>query len=300
MTPPGNSPAGLGSPSLGRPKGSLAAINGKYGRCPTCGTGRRIRTKCRLNPLSPVSGKYRFVCSTRGNDDNACFYSELLDSDPADNPAAFSGAAVQSPVVAGGGGGGDGNTTIAGQGLTASANMGNDKTEPKLGCPQCMVGRLTKKCRDTFNWKETMLVCDKVRVGKEMVGGCGYKMQIDSDAADDGAKTKADEKKKDGGHTKPDKKALEKLAAEDRAKGLNDPNAAAVLAAPGKKIVVDLTEDNELLGIPAPRAPPASSMVGAHAPIVIRDDSEAAAEFDNLDSADELELIQLADQTKAK
>ncbi|KAK4125281.1 hypothetical protein N657DRAFT_689595 [Parathielavia appendiculata] len=346
------------TPCNQRPKGFRNGGGSKYGRCPNCQIGRRERS--RFNPLglSPHKGRFRFVCSKR-NGNPPCNYSEVLASDPADNPAAYSGVAqsievdnneeeddddhsIISPSRA------RKNRTKANSRAAPSGTIskdfrnmdaGKDSSQQKLGCPQCMKGQLVQKCRDTFHFRETVLVCEKVWNGNEAGGGCGYSMNLGSkpiggnddadyhDGDDDVEITKVVEtpdaaKKKDLKHgvtiSGRKKKSMDDWIFEERERAMENPFAAAVMAGPPadkikqkpkRKIVVDLTSDDELLGTSPVRRPKFSAganhtmvggAIGAHAPILIEDDDEpkAAAEFEDLGSDDELQLIQLADKAE--
>jgi hypothetical protein len=212
--------------------------------------------------------------------------------------------------------------------------MGAAKAQPeqRLGCPQCMKGELVQKRRDTFRFRETILVCEKVwnSNAKQVGGGCGYTMEINSEPLD-GIKNKDDDGDADADSvsvtkvdkatnaaktnknrvSKREKTDMDELVAQERENGMQNPHAAAIMVGPPtdkfkekpkEKIVVDLTSDDELLGIASPPKPTRklpTPMIGAHAPIVIDDDeTKPAAEFDELGSEDELQLIQLADKAE--
>jgi hypothetical protein len=304
------------------------------------------------------------VCSRRQEEPGSggsCNYWTLLDSDPADDPARYNptaGATAATAATAAVVSKGrkrkitevdeeeemeddDDDSHLANlakatptkkragrMGAAAKNNNNNEQDKPQqnLGCPECMVGRLAKKCKDTFSWRDAVLVCEQRWDSKlkKMVGGCGYRMELGDRAApgsslsinnedNGGIAAAAAQAANDKGNKTEDrevarqkKKALNQWTAHERQKALKDPQAAAVLAGPApkrkKKVLVDLTEgDEELPGLPAPLGPSTSSVIGPHAPIVISDDEqEKAGGFDDgLGSEDELELAQLADQAAA-
>ncbi|KAL2181049.1 uncharacterized protein P884DRAFT_274880 [Thermothelomyces heterothallicus CBS 202.75] len=409
--------AGADPPVPGRPRGRTNRGGGKYGRCPRCGTGRRVRS--RFNPYgqSVHKGKFRFVCSDRAN--HGCGYSEVLESDPALDPESYLQNAVAPPQAApssasaalrnrrqgqkqgrtrgssaSGSGGvnldasrdgigrgtvscGNGKydieyeeerseeeneneedpepvrrrpPTTASQAFSNRANddrgAGRDTPQQRLGCPQCMQGRLFKKYKNVAPFTEAVLVREKIRNGKNAMGGCGYKVDIGAEPADDGdanagAAITADEqgkgeraanaraqirqiKKNSARQFARERKEKEKFIMEERARAVADPNAAAVMATPDpktkrKKILVDLTSDDELLRPARPEL--AGEAVGPYAPIfIVSSDDEAAppvkparrpirtAEVtigslqgpeatapDDFDSVDEAELTRLAE-----
>ncbi|KAK4102941.1 hypothetical protein N658DRAFT_558008 [Parathielavia hyrcaniae] len=378
---PGNSPntpsnqrfsrvLALGSPSqhptpLGRPRGSKKGSGGKYGRCPDCKIGRRERG--RFNPMgfSPHKGKFRFTCSQRKGD-QPCHYSEVLDSDPADDPAVYRDPGVLpsiefdeeeeeddddvlivSPSKV------PKKRTKATGRIAASGIFGKniqkmdadeDSSQQKLGCPQCMKGKLVQKTRDNLLSLETVLVCEKIWNGDQASGGCGYTMDLGiepvggnkkaaaaSTAADDDDEVEItkvvrtpDAKKKQFGVPKPTpalkkqkQQTLNDWVAEERDRAMRNPLAAAFMAGPPaekikdkpkkKKIVVDLTSDDELPRIsPSRKAKLANramgNAIGPQAPIIIKDDDDnklkPAVEFEDLGSEDELQLIELADKAE--
>lgn len=352
---------------------------GKYGFCPKCAIGRRIRSAGdpRRNPIH--RDKFRFTCSRKS--EVGCDYLEILDSDPADNPGLYQAASSPASQAKGGDDEeedqededeeedededdvqfpgqsklakramakrglstptkklfgsknspaspagknlfGNKNSPAGGKNLFGSKNSpagktlfgnkiptsGKDTPQKNIGCPECIHGKLTEKIKSTFSFMETILVCEKVLDPQTMkvVGGCGYSMEIGRDGNGAGAQAKAkDEAKKNPEDLEREKKELDDLVAAERAKALANPNAAVVMAGPvdnkpGKKVLVDLTEDDEVLRRPAPAALPANTMVGAQAPIVIDDDeaeedeAKDGAEFDDVDSADEREMMRMA------
>ncbi|KAK4041961.1 hypothetical protein C8A01DRAFT_33949 [Parachaetomium inaequale] len=362
---PGTPGGSLASPSLGRPRGSTNYDSGKYGRCPRCVVGRRVRSRYNPAGSSIHRGKFRFVCSNKA--DMGCNYSETLEEDPALNPASYSGS-DQAPAlnmnmdIDGEEEGEEGDFEIMGQGTvdtpsklsggksigagkrrnnnnfkgpgTGTGN-GRDKPQQNLGCPECMQGRLVKKVKDTFRFNETVLVCEKVWNGKDVVGGCGYKIDIGRDPVDEddggaaaagGSRDSAtvaearekikQMKKKSAQEIARERKEKYNMIMQERERAMADPLAAAVMVAPAvkakKKVVVDLTEDDdgEFFGITrdTPRPPPAGAAIGPYAPIVIEDDepeaagaagaakTTKAAAFDDFGSDDDMELIRLAEQ----
>jgi hypothetical protein len=272
---------------------------------------------------------------------------QALASDPADDPAAYSGV-LQSIKVDDDEEEKDDDVAIVAapkrlqtkndtkNQVVASGTMNNNtptmgaaKDEPKqrLGCPQCMKGELVERCRDTFRFRETILVCQKAYNSntKEVGGACGYTMEINSEPLDginkdddgDGVSVTKVVKAADAAKanktrvSKREKTDMDELVAQEREKGMQNPHAAAIMVGPPmdkfkekpkKKIVVDLTSDDELLGkapapVPKPTRKLPTPMIGAHAPIVIDDDEpKPATEFEELSSDDELQLIQLADK----
>ena len=308
----------------------------KYGRCPTCLVGRRIRSRYNPKGKSPHKGKFRFTCSNRkgagggGDDDDddeeeaKCDYDEVLDSDPAEDPKAY-----QDEVL------GQGRLLFkadrslgiqkaadaakAGLKLGGERPLGKDKPQQKLGCPECEVGVLVTKCKDTFHWKETYVVCVKAwdPKTKEWVGGCGYTLDIDREE-DDGEDTDGDGAAlvKAAAATKAGKKKgaaeaareMEEMAAADQERLWDNPEAAAVMAGAvdrfKKKVVVDLTDDDEVPGLSSSSTAPAStapgsSMVGPYAPIVIEDDeSEPAKSAKSTESVKPAGSVQFANYGK--
>ncbi|KAL2198481.1 hypothetical protein P885DRAFT_76088 [Corynascus similis CBS 632.67] len=340
----------VGSPGTGRPRDSINFGGGKYGRCPRCATGRRLRS--RFNPYghSAYRGKFRFVCSNKT--EHGCSYSEVLESDPALDPESFmEGAATlpQSPAPAStvyqhriqgqnwtrasGGNCDDGvnlgmggselgrgffvrrsgnmeeeeadekefdsvqkgplNTSpeVTNKRTNNKKNAGRDTPQQRLGCPQCMQGRLTKKNKNLSPFTETVLVCADVWDGKEMVAGCGYKIEIEAETVKDedrdvvsstgaainqnngesvvNARTQIRQlKRKLVRQLAHERK--EKFIVEQRARAMADPNAAALMVAPAfkaeEKVVVDLTKDDELHRI---RPELIGEAVGPYAPIFI-------------------------------
>ncbi|KAH6854895.1 hypothetical protein B0I37DRAFT_350153 [Chaetomium sp. MPI-CAGE-AT-0009] len=357
------------TPTLGRPRGGASLDGGKYGRCPRCATGRRIRSRYNPHGASVHRGKFRFVCSSKA--ETGCDYSETLDDDPALCPDLFSGRGNTTGVkggAAGGGGGGqgeeeedeeEGDFEILGQSAVVTpskafgrragaATIARDKPPQNLGCPECMVGRLAKRRRDNSRFTETMLVCEKAWNGKDVVGGCGYQIDIGADPVEEGPArgasagaeragaggvsatvAKAREeikklKKKSAREIAREKKEMDEWMAQERARALANPYAAAVMVAPNakpkKKIVVDLTDDGEFTSLP-PRGPPGGSAVGAYAPIFIEDDEDEIAQpiklnrptksnkpdklakitkFDEFGSDDEMDLVRLAEEAAAQ
>lgn len=201
------------SPSaVGRPKGIGNSAGGKYGRCPSCATGRRIRQRYTAGHVD----RFRFVCSNRGaaagaaaagngdydyDDDGGggggnggCGYELELEADPAVNPGAFRDLAVgllqtRLPWTKKGGerkgkgkGKGKAVATAGGPGLGMGlVPQGGGTPAPKRGCAKCLVGTLVKKHRDTFRWTEVVLECERAWDGrsKQWVGGCGYSIEIE-------------------------------------------------------------------------------------------------------------------------
>ncbi|KAK4250888.1 hypothetical protein C7999DRAFT_28475 [Corynascus novoguineensis] len=355
--------AGVDSPGTGRPRDSINFGGGKYGRCPRCATGRRVRS--RFNPYghSAYRGKFRFVCSNKT--EHGCGYSEVLESDPALDPGSFmEGAATlprspapaltayqhrihgQSWTRASGGDCNDGmNLGMGGSGLgrgivvrrdgnmeeeeeeeeedekefesvrqaplntppeatskrtNNKRNAGRDTPQQRLGCPQCMQGRLTKRFKNISSSTEAVLVCADVWDGKEMVGGCGYKIEIETEPVKDedkdvvsstGAAINQDKgesvvnartqiqqlKRKSVRQLAHERKEKEKFIVEQRARAMADPNAAALMVAPTfkteKKVVVDLTRDDELHHI---RPELIGEAVGPYAPILIPSSDDEA------------------------
>jgi hypothetical protein len=374
----------------------------KYGPCPKC-PGRRIRS--RFNPYgnSPHKGKFRFVCSNRYNNVRDCDYQEALESDPLNDPQfhqAQAEARVRAQSSSARGGGGEElfrlgtanpfpnvtppnmyeNTSTAMTMTSPSMPAGGAGDNPthRYGCPECLRGRLVQKVRESSHWRERVLVCEKVwdLQEAEMVGGCGYKLELENGPAYDeeeehedeqhgygyGAgvggglmarkgrnklKEKKDKREKDEAERR---REVEEWEREAREWQLNNPLTAAVLPGPAdddkNKIVVDLTSDDELLPQDSSLGrPPAPSLVGGEvggsAPIYISDDEEpenagrgrravsgnanasagtiagaimtgsaggvnatveagtggtATAEFDDLGSDEEMELVKIADQ----
>ncbi|KAL2150273.1 hypothetical protein VTH82DRAFT_7949 [Thermothelomyces myriococcoides] len=350
--------------AAGRPRGSTNLSGGKYGRCPHCGTGRRVRS--RFNPYgqSVHRGKFRFVCSNRPN--QGCGYSEVLDSDPALDPesylehaAAHSQAASDpAPVITQNRGQGQSrgrthgpgasgsdsanlNTSPDGTGrgfvtrgehnfeyeedgddnenendedpesahrhpLTTTARAFNNRvneeraagrviTQQRLGCPQCMHGRLSKKLKKVGRMTEAILVCERGWDGRIAAGGCGYEVDIgiepaDNDDGDAGGGAIAAEDQDTGERAinararirqlkrnstrqlARERKEKEKLIIEERARAMADPNAAAVMTGHDpktkrKKILVDLTGDDELMCPTRPEL--VGEAVGPYAPVFI-------------------------------
>ncbi|SPQ19067.1 8ac9bc67-88eb-4467-aafd-c59d3e688eec [Thermothielavioides terrestris] len=357
-----------------------APASAKYGPCPKCRTGRRVRSRFNPHGTSPHRGKFRFVCSNRGGGGlglggglggggGGCDYWEVLERDPLQDPGAYrpglgparglgqgQGRAVdmdmdmdvdmemEGEMWEGGAAGFDGHGRGLGLGLgqglglgrehglgqgqgRAAAAAGRDKTpHQRLGCPECMMGQLVQKCKDTFRWRERVLVCEKVWNGQEWTGGCGYRLEIENGPNDDGV-----EEKEDGGgqvlggvaaYRGPCGKGMQqeqkakrkededKWLAEKMEKVRNNPLAAAVIAEPEgscKKVVVDLTEDEELVGASSQTLPATPMEVGGKETIYIEDDSPVEnhprvedspvdAGFDELGSEDEMELIKVADR----
>jgi hypothetical protein len=343
------------------------ADGGKYGFCPTCAIGRRVRAPFdpRGNPLK--MGKLRLVCS-RKNEGSGCDYMRVLDSDPADSSGLYK--ATSSPASQAKGGEeeeqededelqmagpskiakfamtkkglstptrklfsnknatpgkklfGDKKAT-AGKKLTGSnkPTPGNDTPQKSVGCPECITGKLTEKVKDIFHFTQTIMVCEEVfdlETRKE-VGGCGYILDPAEDSEGDGDGAGLQDKAKDGDKKEQaknpglEKRELDELVAAEREKALANPNAAVVMAGPAnktpkKKVLVDLTDDDEMLGLRPYSGPSAGAMVGAHAPIVIDDDeaedddkpkddeAKDAGDFDDIDTADEMELVRISDE----
>lgn len=276
------------SPSSGRPK---AGDGPKYGRCPRCPVGRRVRTRFKPYGNSPNKGKFRFVCSNRAD---GCPYFEILEQDPAADPGLYS-AQTQGQAVSINNGSGTG---------TGTATPGADTPKQKLGCPGCLKGRLVKKCKDTFNWKQPVLVCEKIWDGKEVVGGCGYSIDLDNDCAPTtpsagvaGNAAKVVDSKVE--ETERKNKDMENWVTQEQQRARNNPQSAAVLAGLvtkfKKKNVVDLTKDaSDSIKTTSSSV---AAMVGAQAPILISDsDSEIAGDFDD---EDEAELMRMADEAEA-
>ncbi|KAK3298570.1 uncharacterized protein B0H64DRAFT_385528 [Chaetomium fimeti] len=234
-----------------------------------------------------------------------------------------------------------------GRRVGVAATAARDKPPQNLGCPECMVGRLTKRRRDGFRFTETMLVCEKAWDGKDIVGGCGYQIDIGADPVEEGSSrgasagagaaeraaaggvsatvAKAREeikklRKKSAREIAREKKEMDEWTAQERARAMANPYAAAVMVAPNakakKKIVVDLTDDGEFTSLP-PRGPPGGGAVGAYAPIFIDDDEDEIAQpirfnkptkfnkpdklakitkFDDFGSDDEMDLVRLAEE----
>jgi hypothetical protein len=207
--------------------------------------------------------------------------------------------------------------------------------QQQLGCPQCLKGRLVQKCKDTFRWRERLLVCEKVLVGQAWVGGCGYTLElengpssqeshggmdrggfeiVDMDAADAEGCTGASggNTRGMGGRDKEDGKRRDTLGWTDAElrRAWANPLATAVPAAAvdrfRKKVVVDLTEGEEkgLPGSSSWQTLPASSdlMVGGKPVLFVEDDEPPAAtvRFEELSSDDERELIKMADRVGDK
>ncbi|KAK3310928.1 uncharacterized protein B0T15DRAFT_571398 [Chaetomium strumarium] len=384
---PGSRRAASHSPATTSPGVKLM----KYGPCPKC-PGRRIRSRFNPHGNSPHKGKFRFVCSNRYNNVRDCDYQEVLESDPLNDPEFHQAQAearvrAQSSSPRGGGGGelfrtGTGianpfpaaapnmyentNTAMTMTMTPTPAGGAGDNPTPRYGCPECLRGRLVQKVRETAQWRERVLVCEKVWNAKEgeMVGGCGYKLELENGPAydaDEEEEEQQQQQQEDGedkqhgygygagvggalmarsGKKKMQEKKKEKDEAEKRREveewerearewQLKNPFTAAILPGPADdkdKIVVDLTSDDELLPQHSSSARlPASSMivgeVGGSAPIYISDDDEpedggmavsvsatatvdtvevsagtATAEFDDLGSDEEMELVKMADQ----
>ncbi|KAK4239160.1 hypothetical protein C8A03DRAFT_14420 [Achaetomium macrosporum] len=345
----------------------------KYGPCPKC-PGRRIRS--RFNPYgnSPHKGKFRFVCSNRYNNVKDCDYQEVLESDPLKDPEFHQAQAEARVRAQSSSARGEElfragtvspfqstapnmyentNTAMAMTptpvGVGASTiSMGNgtarDNPTHRYGCPECLKGRLVQKVRETSHWRERVLVCEKVWNAQEggMMGGCGYKLEIENGPTHDEDENEDEEAGygygagivgglmgKKGRNKMQEKKSkdeaekrreVEEWEREARKWQLKNPMGAAVLPGPadGKdKIVVDLTSDDELLASNSSWRLPASSMVGGEvggsAPIYISDDEledagtgvsagagrgtgTGTAEFDDLGSDEEMELVKMADQ----
>ncbi|KAK4136952.1 hypothetical protein BT67DRAFT_454651 [Trichocladium antarcticum] len=92
------------TPSASASASGKRTPGGKYGPCPRCLTGRRVRSRFKPFGASPHAGKFRFVCSNRpvavGRDagdggDGApqegtgCGFWEVLESDPLEDPGAY-------------------------------------------------------------------------------------------------------------------------------------------------------------------------------------------------------------------
>lgn len=120
--------------TLGRPRGSSALDGGKYGRCPRCATGRRIRSRYNPHGTSAHRGKFRFVCSHRS--ELGCDYSETLDDDPALCPDLFSGKVTGGGQGQGGVnlgmGGRMGRGTVLGRHAAAAADEEEEDYEEEM------------------------------------------------------------------------------------------------------------------------------------------------------------------------
>ncbi|GAB1311637.1 hypothetical protein MFIFM68171_01847 [Madurella fahalii] len=298
------------------PKGSRTP---KYGPCPRCGTGRRVRSRFHPSGTSPFPGKWRFVCSNRivphpppppkedGNKgygerirrerDGGCTYWELLDADPLYDlePRPEEESASKS-------------------------RAGRRARKGKKTCSACGKGQLVERARDTFRWMERVLVCEgavgrsgKGKGGEEKGGGCGYLEMIpagivgggrEEGSVEGGAVREPDKKKEGKGETawRPQDELQEAAAAA---------TSAAVEAIEMMKRrrgaeVIDLTEDGEdegeelTLVAVVPKANGPKKGITTALPMVsgrIRKDARAAEEdeFTDFDSEDEMELIRLAD-----
>ncbi|KAK3898503.1 hypothetical protein C8A05DRAFT_37908 [Staphylotrichum tortipilum] len=166
----------------GRPKGSTQNSPGKYGRCPVCLVGRRVRSRFKPHGISPHRGKFRFVCSNRSTPsspvENPCDYSEVLEGDPASDPVGFwagSAFASSSPAQEGEEEEGDLEVVVVGSSSPEERREGDVPTQ-RLGCPECMRGSLIREGREVGGWRETVLVCKEE--GKKS-DGCGYEMEIE-------------------------------------------------------------------------------------------------------------------------
>jgi hypothetical protein len=190
----------------------------------------------------------------------------------------------------------------------------NDTPQKSVGCPVCITGKLTEKVKDIFHYTETIMVCEEFfdLETRKVVSGCGYILDPAEDSRGDGDAKNGD-KKKGAKDPEREKKELDELVAAEREKALANPNAAVVMAGPAgktpkKRVLVDLTDDDEMLGLRPSSGPSTNAMIGAHAPIVIDDDeaedddkpevikAKDAADFDDIDTADEMELVRISDE----
>ena len=149
--------------SLGTPTGSgnSRLAKAKYGLCPMCQTGRRVRSRFKPHGTSPHAGKFRFLCSNNPR----CKYWEVLDEDPINkDPALWQEQALRQAQ------------------LHAQTQQAQQAQQQKSGealggrgkkCPACVTGWLVEKLKDTFHGKQTVLVCG---------GGCGYQLEVTGDA----------------------------------------------------------------------------------------------------------------------
>jgi hypothetical protein len=95
----------------------------KYGWCPECRFGHRVRSRINPDGNSKFAGRWRFICSNKGNRDNGCEYFEVLDDDPL-----FKAQPTPSK---------------------------------KPRCPQCGKGHLVEKRKNPFDFKDRYLECDR-------------------------------------------------------------------------------------------------------------------------------------------
>ncbi|KAL2019591.1 hypothetical protein VTK56DRAFT_9488 [Thermocarpiscus australiensis] len=161
-----------------------SSASSKYGPCPSCHTGRRVRSRYNPHVTSPVAGRWRFVCSNRAsaasnkkkNGGGGCPYYEVLDADPLYDPAF-----IPLPKT------------------PSKTPQGRKDRGP---CPACGEGNLVEKCRDTFRWREKVRVCEGKKGGRGR-GGCGYGQEVgaggdDQEKGGEGVKESKREKEKDG------------------------------------------------------------------------------------------------------
>ncbi|KAJ4298739.1 hypothetical protein N0V88_003771 [Collariella sp. IMI 366227] len=283
--------------AIPKSRGRGPANTPKYGRCPECATGRRVRTRFHPAGFSTDRGKFRFVCSNRnhkdptGEADGGCGYSQTLGRDPAlDEESTWTDEGEKAAGVGG-----------------AVASPRN-KGPPQLGCPMCQRGQLVKKCRDTFHYMERVLECS--------AQGCNYKLELERGSFRDveGGEDEGFAKGKKHASGAQGKKTTAQQKKQQQEEEYDDTSfnplaAATIYKSPTlkNKVLVDLTgDDMDFKILPtepaAARSKQSSPLmeVGAEI-IVIEDDSEAPADnkrpanedFDELGSADEDALIRL-------
>ncbi|KAL2263417.1 hypothetical protein VTK26DRAFT_6878 [Humicola hyalothermophila] len=250
----------------------------KYGLCPKCRTGRRIRSRFKPHGRSPHAGKFRFVCSNRAVWDPesgqlvGCTYWEALEEDPLARAEEF---------------------RRQGQRPQQLERMGQLEGKKVRGCPRCGQGRLVEEERDWRRWWERVWVCRK---GDGNWEGCGYRKVV-------GVGGDVQDGRDDGGGSG------EGTATGAQRTEPNEFQGAVIFDRPAP--VVDLTDlEEETVPHPCATVPSTTTWperrpirtpatpTREQANVVVIDDKEepGITDYGDFGSEDERELVQLADQ----
>ncbi|KAK0703592.1 hypothetical protein B0T26DRAFT_506713 [Lasiosphaeria miniovina] len=256
----------------------------KYGWCPQCQFGHKVRGGVNPENGGKFAGQFRFTCSKP-----ECNFLQLLNEDPM---------------------------------LTAPPTPSK---HPE--CPQCGLGRLLKKCKDVFNYKDQYLECTRRNAPERP---CDYRQAIQTPSKEKEAKAKAtpklDGKKETDMKTIPPPARPELILSDPAVTSSSQLQAGAMaweaaILARDPEGLIDLTKDDPSTTVDARSAIKSGPKLVSSTDLTGHDSDEEVwipnkrisnatnigwnialgntVDFDDLDADEERQLVEIADAVSA-
>ncbi|KAK3365287.1 hypothetical protein B0T24DRAFT_670670 [Lasiosphaeria ovina] len=246
----------------------------KYGWCPQCKFGYKVKWRANPEKGGKFAGQFRFECSKP-----QCNFIQLLNEDPM---------------------------------LTAPPTPSK---HPE--CPQCGLGRLLRKRKDVFNYKDQYLECTRRNAPERP---CDYRQAIQTPGKEKEAKAKAkpklDKEKETDMETMPTPIGLEIIRPDPAVTSSSQLQADAVsweaaVLAQDPEGLIDLTDDDPSPTVvkrtarsaikSGPKPATSIDLTGhdSEEEVEIKDKGRNTVDFDDLDADEERQLVEITDAISA-